>query len=211
MFKKPLAIKYKMKKQFLLMLVFLLSMSMLSALDTLGTAKVDNDYQFCQVCSDATYITLSSVQTPTTNVNINSNMTSTGSGQFCYNYTPKEIGRYDFKGISDGCEKTFATYIEVSSTGNSDGATISLFLLLGASILMGIGMYFRNPYLGLFSGMLFIVAAIFMMVYGIGSVNDMYTRAIAYISLGIGLIVCFASVYEFFFLGENEIDIGADE
>jgi hypothetical protein len=46
-------------------------------------------------------------------------MTANGTGQFCYTYTPTEVGRYDFKGVSDGCEKSFATYIDVNSNGAS--------------------------------------------------------------------------------------------
>jgi len=88
-----------------------------SGLDDYGVKQVDKQFTFCQVCQDATYITLSSVETPSSTEGIYANMTATGSGEYCYNYTPSEMGRYDFRGISDGCENTFATFVDITYTG----------------------------------------------------------------------------------------------
>ncbi len=107
------------------------------ATDNLGTIKVNQPYIFCQVCSDGSYITLSSINTPNSTELINLNMTSTGSKQFCYNYTPTKVGRYDFRGISDGCDKTFATYVDVTSNGQerADGTVIIAFSMVFLIIL----------------------------------------------------------------------------
>jgi len=139
-------VKNKRGLMFLLAFAFIfISLSYVNAttLESLGTTKVNNPYEFCQVCSDSTYILLSSIKTPTINIVLNENMTSTGSGQFCYNYTPTEIGRYDFKGISDGCEKTYATYVEVTSTGDNYNQTqTGMILAQGILIALFVGLGF---------------------------------------------------------------------
>jgi hypothetical protein len=123
------------KKLPLLFLLLIMSFSMLitfsSALDNMGVKQVDKQFTFCQICSDASYITLSSVETPNSTEIVNSNMASMGGGQYCYNYTPNQIGRYDFRGISDGCEKSFAVYVDVTAYGNeSNEANAIIYTLL---------------------------------------------------------------------------------
>jgi len=120
-----------------LFLVLLLNFS--SALDDLGTKQVGEEFMFCQVCSDATYITLSSVETPNSTEIINANMTHEGSGQYCYNYTASQVGRHDFRGISDGCENTFATYVYVNLSGVQNTTTLiiaDIFIILSLSLLI---------------------------------------------------------------------------
>ena len=111
--------KKTMAKKTLLTFLFILTMftMFVSALDDYGVKQVDEQFTFCQVCQDATYITLSSIETPDTTEGIYENMTSMGAGEYCYNYTPQKLGRYDFRGVSDGCEKTFATYMDITYTG----------------------------------------------------------------------------------------------
>lgn len=120
-------------------MLFLLSNVSATTLDSYGSKKVNEQFTFTQVCSDATYITLSSIDTPTGVVYLNVNMSNIGLGQYSYNYTPTEIGRYDFRGISDGCEQTFATYVEATATGkdlNSSKATLYIIILIVSILLM---------------------------------------------------------------------------
>jgi hypothetical protein len=102
----------------LLALVFLMSFISANTLESYNPKQVNENFTFCQTCQDSSYITLSQIETPNSTDIINSNMTSVGGGSFCYNYTPTQIGRYDFAGISDGCLKTFAVSIEVTADGN---------------------------------------------------------------------------------------------
>lgn len=111
-------------------LLFLSFLSIVSAnLNTYPSQKLNEEFNFTQVCSDATYITLTNIRTPNGNIIINENMTSVGPGTFIYNYTGTSEGRHDFMGISDGCEKTFATWLDITFTGNppADGFVIVLF------------------------------------------------------------------------------------
>jgi len=126
-------------KLLLSLLVFTLLISFSSALDSLGTKQINEEFRFCQVCSDSTYITLSSIVTPNSTLILNTNMSSEGSGQYCYNYTADQIGRYNFLGISDGCENTFAVYADVNLSGVENTITLiiaDIFIILSISLLI---------------------------------------------------------------------------
>lgn len=115
-----------------------------------GTWKYNQLNTFVQPCSNANYITLDAIKTPTKTIIINENMTKVSSGTFVYNHTPTELGRYDFVGTSDGCEGSFATYLMV--TNDSQTMTLPFILLYIFLLLFCIGMiylsgklYMKNP------------------------------------------------------------------
>ncbi len=102
----------------LLLVVFFFSLVNVSALD-LGIYKQGENVRVAQVCSDSSYINISSITYPNGSVAVsNIEMTSAGSGEFYYlfNFTDDK-GRYDVRGKSDGCEETFATYFTVTHLG----------------------------------------------------------------------------------------------
>lgn len=127
----------------LFLLVLFLSFISASTLTQYQSKKVNEEFSFCQTCQDATFITLSSIETPNSTELINLNMTSVGGQEFCYNYTPVQIGRYDFRGISDGCLKTFAVYIDITADGNTYDTGDSLIRIFVAIffILMMVGLH----------------------------------------------------------------------
>ena len=51
------------------------------------------------------------------------------------------------------------------------------------------------------------IAGIYAMINGLGSIADFYTRAIAMIAIGLGVIFCVASVYEH--LDDSDDDSGS--
>lgn len=103
----------------LIALIFLMSFISPSTLTQYDSNPVNEEFFFCQTCQDSSWIILSNIKTPNSTEIINSNMTSVGGGSFCYNYTPTQIGRYDFAGISDGCLKTFAVYVDITPNGKT--------------------------------------------------------------------------------------------
>jgi len=113
---------------------------------TLGSYKpqeVGVEFNFTQTCQDSTYTTLSTIITPNSTEVINVNMTSVGGGSYMYNYTPTQIGRYDFTGISDGCLNTFAVFVDVTPNGNTYDTGDSLIRIFVAIffVLMMVGFY----------------------------------------------------------------------
>lgn len=121
------------------LLIFLMSFVSSSTLSQYDPQKVNEEFSFCQICQDASYITLSNIKTPNSTNITNVNMDSVGGGSFCYNYTPTQIGRYDFRGISDGCLKTFAVYVDVTADGkayDTGDSLIRIFVALFFILMM---------------------------------------------------------------------------
>jgi hypothetical protein len=190
----------KLKGFAMLFLCLMVSLSFASAtLDGYGSKKVNQPFIFCQVCSDATYITLTSIETPTTTIQINENMSMTGTGQYCYNYTPSEIGRYDFRGISDGCEKSFATYMEVTPSGFGGTSTFYfiMIILIGALIFMGFNI--KEEWFVVMGGMGLIMLGIYSINYGIAGFKDMFmTWGLGLFEIGVGATLSIGAAWQKF-------------
>lgn len=186
-----------------LIITFLLSISFVSPLDSLGIYKQGETVRVVQVCSDATYINISSIAYPNSSVAIsNVGMTSAGSGEFYYDFTTSVSGRYDVRGISDGCEGTFATYFVVTSTGEDyNESQFGIIITWGIMILLfgGLGFSFSKDKWKL-RGFFFVLAMFIgvLMLNSIRVLAGMSTTLDTMITSGmiIGIIaVSFMAVY----------------
>ena len=135
-----------MKKEIYLTIfcfLFITNFVSASSLGSYKPQKVGEEFNFSQTCEDSTYITLSTIITPNGTEIVNSPMTSVGGGAFVYNYTPSQVGRYDFTGISDGCLKTFAVYVDVTPNGKTYETSDSLIHIAIAIffVLVMLGFY----------------------------------------------------------------------
>lgn len=167
------------------------------AIDDLGSSKVNQPYQFCQVCSDATYINLTSIKTPNDNVLLNTAMLNLRPGIFCYNYTPVTIGRYDFKGISDGCEKTFATYLQVTPSGFLDTMGFYFILLAIAVGLLILGFSIKDGWFVVFGGLALISIGLYSINQGIAGMKDTFmTWGISIFLIGVGAYLSIRATLE---------------
>jgi hypothetical protein len=124
-----------MKKLFfLLILVFLVSFVSSQSLDNLGSFEVNKEVRITQTCYDANYINISSITFPDSTIaESNIEMAYVGSGEFYYDFNQtSELGRYDVRGISDGCTNTFATYFLITTNGKDppEGIVIVIFTLI---------------------------------------------------------------------------------
>ena len=115
---------------FIFGVIFLIGMTTAS-LPSLGTFKQNENIRIAQICSDATFIIISSITFPNSSIAVSStNMTSAGNGEFFYMFNiTSSLGRYDLRGVSDGCEETFATYFEVTESGDTFSLSQALILL----------------------------------------------------------------------------------
>lgn len=116
------------------LLVFMITSVVAVTQTDLGYFKQSEPVTISQVCYDATYINISSISYPNSSQAVtNIEMTSSGSGEFYYDFNKTEqVGRYDVKGISDGCTNTFATYFEITVNGKepADGIVVVMFVLI---------------------------------------------------------------------------------
>jgi len=105
-----------------------------------------------------------------------------------YNYTltnTNVLGSYKLKtyctnGTFSG--ENVDGHLKVTTTGKAIEFKTTIYLLLVALVLFIIA--------------LFLVAGIYIMVYGLGDVSDMYTRAIALITLSFGLLITLTAGWE---------------
>ena len=106
------------------------------SLDSLGMFKQNQDVRIVQVCSDATYINITSISYPNSSQAVSNVAMELNGGDFFYVFEDtSDIGRYDVRGISDGCEKTFATYFEISRMGTSTSTGQGIIYIFSATLV----------------------------------------------------------------------------
>lgn len=91
-------------------------------------------------------------------------------------------------------------YFKVTPTGDEQGFGLFIVLIISSAVLLFVSYLFSNDasnYLAFLSGVFFMIAGIYSMIYGINDVANLYTRTVAIISIGLGFIFMFASAYEF--------------
>jgi len=129
-----------MKKILLLLIMGIFLFSFASALDSQGTFKQGDCMNISQTCASCSYVNISSVSNQN-NSNLVSNveMVSFGNGEWRYEFCDTNfIGRYDVKGHgdSDGTDTSFATYFEITPSGEELTQEKSLLLIAALIILL---------------------------------------------------------------------------
>ncbi|MCM8786854.1 MAG: hypothetical protein NC935_02240 [Candidatus Omnitrophica bacterium] len=196
------------KKLISLFLCFFLFLFSCYALQDYGVYKLNEEFSFIQSCSEASYITLSSIKTPTKTLFINENMTSVGSGSFIYNYTPSEVGRHDFLGISDGCEKTFAVSFLVTYDGLPSNYsktdiyyTIFLFIAFFLSVASSIYAISKDTRFLFFSSIGFFICGLIISFLPTGLSNTNISDSLTILFYGLAFVSSIWAIWEW--LPEN--------
>jgi hypothetical protein len=96
-------------------------------------------------------------------------------------------------GINSGSE---VFYFKINQSGDSRTNALFLILSLGSVIVLGFGILFQNEYIGFVAGALFITTGVYVMIFGFADLADIYTRSIAYVCIGLGLIFEVAAGYK---------------
>jgi len=190
------------KKILLTIFTCILTFSMVSALDNLGTFDRGECVRVTQTCNNADWINISSISYPNSSVAVsNIEMTSAGSGEFYYDFclTSVESGRYDVRGISNGCEKDFATYFLIGS----NLFVLLIILYVFAFVFLILSVFVNEELFVYISGICFLLTGILIMIYGIGTLNDENSRYLSFISLGLGLLF---SIGAYIYNGYNHSD-----
>lgn len=175
-------------KLFLLFIVGMFLISFTFALDNQGVGKQNTQFTIEQVCGNANYITLGTIQYPDKTVQvINANMTFVGGGAYQYNFSStSQLGRYDVKGISDGCEGTFAFYFEIKPNIISTLGFYILLFVLSLGVIL-IGYYAQDATVVTLGGFGLILVGLFILFYGLDGYKDTaYTWGIGIITLMLG-------------------------
>ena len=194
-----------MKKVISSIILILFCITIVSALDDLGKFNQGECVRITQTCATCSYVNISSVTYPNSSVALGeTEMVSAGSGEWYYDFcdTAKFSGRYDVRGQGDldGVDTSFATYFIV---GNSLTWIIIIFIFAFGFLIFSL---FVNEELFVYiSGVSFLLAGVVIMINGIDIVNDWTTRAIAFISLGLGLLFSIgAYIYNYYRNNDDE-------
>ena len=96
-----------------------------------------------------------------------------------------------------GTASGFTSYdYEVTTTGKKPQLVAPLTLLLSSLFLFVVGLLAYNKPIGFLSGLLFMMSGVYVMIYGLGNIADLYTRSIAGIAIALGAIVSLTAAYE---------------
>ena len=175
--------------------MFLITLT--SAESNLGTFKQNDCISLYQLCDNCTYVNITSITYPnSTLTSINEAMTKVGVD---YNYTfcTSVLGDYSYKvcGDKDGAFQCEVINFNLTPTGDNRGFGIFLILIFASIIMFG-GSFYLDFDWGIFlGGVLFTLSGIYAMIYGIGDLADLYTRGIAIISIGLGIVFSVASIF----------------
>jgi hypothetical protein len=187
------------------MLISLLAIStfladtQIGVIQSLPPVKQFQCIQLKQVCGTCTYNNITSVSYPNSSIALGEvQMTKTGN-EYTYEFCSTVVlGKYIVNGYGNpsGSIETWAYDFNVTTTGQEGNNTIPLFLALGGFIIFITAVLIRNEYFGFLSGAIFIVCGIYLMIYGLVTIADLYTRTLSFVSLGFGLLLLLASSYE---------------
>lgn len=170
-----------------------------AAVENMGSGKQNQNYTIIQTCSDATYITLSTIQYPDKTVDsLNANMTALGGGAFSYILEDtSQVGRYDITGISDGCGETFVTYFEITPSGFIGTLGFYLIILIISLAIIVLGFSIKDGWIVVLGSFGFIMLGLFILLYGIDGLKDTaYTYAIGIITIMTGAYIGIRSAVE---------------
>lgn len=87
-------------------------------------------------------------------------------------------------------------WIKVTPTGDSRGFSLPLILALGAFLLLGLALLYNNAWFGIIAGFMFGVCGVYLLIYGINDIADLYTRTLGWVGIGIGVIFIIVGAYE---------------
>lgn len=168
----------------------------------LGKFKAGETVVLSQTASNATFVNVTRVIYPNSQQQfINAQMSEPVEGNFNYSYTDTtRLGDYIVTtcGDPDGIYSCIDYKFKITSSGNELSITIVIFLLLTGFGLLFIGAQYKMPIMGFASGALLTVAGVYLIIYGLGEVADLYTRGLGFVSLFLGIWAGFAATYEFF-------------
>lgn len=188
-----------MRKLFLFSLLFLFGLAIVSAQESstsLGEFEPGQCVVIKQLCGNCTFVNITSIVYPNNTLDATQKiMTKIGTE---YNYTlcsTQTTGKYIVNGNGDpnGIRTVFAFPFFIKYPGN---VWLSLYLVGFGILILLFAFLMENEWLGFIAGALFIVAGVYIMIYGLLGLASIYTRAISFTLIGLGLLFEIAAGYK---------------
>lgn len=190
-----------MNKIFLFGVAIVFLMALASAdLQKIELYKNERVFVVCQnngqECSASARANITIIAPNGTFVAVNQTMMKESIGTFFYNRTYNTPGIYHASVlVEDGTSSApFSFDFQVTPDRRSVGIPMTLYIT--ATVLLLIGLIFSIILFGALSGFIFMATGVYIMIYGLFDFADVYTRAIAFLSIGLGLYLTISSIYE---------------
>lgn len=195
---------------FLFLLVFFSSTFILAAEPSLGTFKQYDCINLIQICDNCSYNNISSVVSPSSSILLSNVEMSSYNSQFNYTFcSTTETGIYKVNGYGDlnGVRTVWVYDFEITPSGQVQQSIFNnpfIFIIVGLGFLLLIFAVQKEiGWLGFISSVLFLLGGIYIMIYGFNDVTNLYTRGVALVVLGIGIIIMIVSAYEYIAPGDD--------
>lgn len=193
----------KLNKLLLTFIIGIFLISSITASDYLGTQWEDiNIVETCTVngfpCPNDFLCNITISNPNNELIVLNSPMTRNDT---IYNYTflsTDYLGDYDINIYCDNVTLSgnSESSLTITTTGQNPNLRITIFLLVIALGIFMLALHLKSHAIGFISGVLFSITGTYLMIYGLGDVADMYTRAIALVVLTFGIFVTLVSSIE---------------
>lgn len=170
-----------------------------SAEASMGTFKQGENVRVTQTCADATYVTISSISTPDSKAHAQGkSMISVGNGEFYYDFnSTSQIGRYDVRGVSDGCQESFVSYFEVTPSGFTGTLGFYLVLLVVCTLVVILGFSIKEAWFVVLGGLALIMLGVYSINYGVAGFRDMFmTWGVGLFEIAIGAMLSIGSAFQ---------------
>jgi hypothetical protein len=170
---------------------------------SLSEQKPNTCIDLPQTCSNCSFINITTVQYPNGSIiNLNKAMTKITSSSYKYNFClNNQLGSYFVNTYSDDAIVNAQYEVPVTSS------MFFVILILTLAIIFFIAtLIVDEEFFVYISGVLFIVSGIYILINGFSNMSDMYTRAIAYVCLGLGFIFTIGAYVYNSYSGRTESD-----
>ncbi len=199
-----------MKKILLTLIISLFLISLATAaISDLGDFKRFDCVNLPQTCPDCTYNNISRIiDSDATTVLTEVVMTKDDT---YYNYTfcnTTTLGIYTVNGYGDegGTRNTWEYTFYITETGKEEVSVFNnpliIILIVLALIFLVIGIKTGTLWFGFISAVMFLLCGIYMTIYGLNDITNMYTQGMGITLISVGIVIMFVAVYEGFLDGD---------
>lgn len=140
----------------------------------------------------------------------NQQTTALGNGAFNYTTLFKETGLYKVQMFCYDGDSSYSNegYYDLTPTGKIQTSILNNPILIVLGVI-GMGMIIFGiskglSFIGFIGSVMFLLLGVYLMIYGFNNTMDLYTRGVAMVFIGVGLIFMFASAYDWAYGGEDE-------
>jgi hypothetical protein len=162
---------------------------------SLGTYQ-QNTCVDIKTVSNSTAINISSLSWPNSTVIVNNKVMNKTDHTFNYTYCGTKVaGKYIYDYV-DASGNVYVNDFVVTPSGDLTSNTFFIILLILSFALLLIAFIYKNYVFAFISGLTFLVAGVYTMIYGFGNITSTYTYVIAIVIIGLGAILSITSAFD---------------